>query len=378
MNQNVLTKRTTSVVLFFYLLIAFEFFYMASPFAVYFYTIYKPGLRFLNNLPGIAGLTGFFMPHIVESTKSLLLNSIKTIGIFIALIGFVVFAICAFQVYYSKLFKRGMVSGGLYKSIRHPQYTAFAVCGFGLLLIWPRYLTLMMYVTLLFAYFLLARMEEKECTSRFGQSYLTYKLKTYMFLPVNFKKLFPGKIHFDRKHKVLLLISLYLIIITSSLMVARQIKKIAIRKLYTIVQNNHQYLSVTRKSKSDIFKITSIVQSDSISNAMLNDKITTDSKVIGYILPADLFISEIPMDTPDSTSCHIYNNDYGNSVYKVIFTEVITRKNKKMKEKNYLIEGLNLKPLIEVWINISTGIILKRMELSLADLKYGNIPEPLF
>jgi hypothetical protein len=33
----------------FYLLIGFEFFYMVSPFAVYFYSVYGPGLTFINS-----------------------------------------------------------------------------------------------------------------------------------------------------------------------------------------------------------------------------------------------------------------------------------------------------------------------------------------
>tara|TARA_B100000780_G_C20695694_1_gene276656 strand:+ start:169 stop:510 length:342 start_codon:yes stop_codon:yes gene_type:complete len=32
----------------FYVLIAFEFFYMASPFTTYFYTVYRPGLDWLQ------------------------------------------------------------------------------------------------------------------------------------------------------------------------------------------------------------------------------------------------------------------------------------------------------------------------------------------
>ena len=38
-------RRTFWAVSAFYLLIAFEFFYMATPFALYFYSVYGPGLN---------------------------------------------------------------------------------------------------------------------------------------------------------------------------------------------------------------------------------------------------------------------------------------------------------------------------------------------
>jgi hypothetical protein len=41
-NDKSIAKKTYWPVLGIYLLIAFEFFYMASPFAIYFYSVYKP------------------------------------------------------------------------------------------------------------------------------------------------------------------------------------------------------------------------------------------------------------------------------------------------------------------------------------------------
>ena len=41
-----------------------------------------------------------------------------------------------------------------------------------------------MFVTMLFVYYLLAKAEERECEAKFGASYLEYKAKTAMFLPL--------------------------------------------------------------------------------------------------------------------------------------------------------------------------------------------------
>ena len=178
----------------FYLLIAFEFFYMASPFAVYFYGIYGPGLKFANNIRNFSFLTSTFLPHITAETSSLLLNSIKPIGAILAVTGFIFFCICATHVYYYKLAKKGAVTGGIYKYIRHPQYLSFAICSFGLLLLWPRFIVLIMFITMLFAYFLLARLEEQECIDKFGESYIEYMRGTNMFFPfikITGKKILP-------------------------------------------------------------------------------------------------------------------------------------------------------------------------------------------
>lgn len=114
-------KRTFWGVAIFYVLIAFEFFYMASPFAVYFYSVYRPALDFFNQSPGLAWLISFFLPHAVTETSSTILNLHNVIGGVLAVFGFLAFCIGACQVYYHKLAKKGVVTGGIYNFIRHPQ-----------------------------------------------------------------------------------------------------------------------------------------------------------------------------------------------------------------------------------------------------------------
>ena len=166
----------------FYVLIAFEFFYMASPFAAYFYAVYGPGMDGLE-ASGLAGWTlWFFLPHIVADTRSSLVNHAGAIGAALFLGGLVVFAIGAFRVYRAKLRGRGAVTGGLYAVIRHPQYAALIVASVGMLLVWPRFLVLFATATVVFAYVLLARAEESICLHRFSD-YAVYRERTGMFVP---------------------------------------------------------------------------------------------------------------------------------------------------------------------------------------------------
>ena len=182
-NQKKSVKRTFWTVAVFYLLTAFELVYMASPFAIYFYSVYGPGLNFISENQVLAWLSSFFMPHIVVETSSVLLNLHNVIGAVLAAAGFLTFCVGAGQVYYHKLARKGAVTGGIYNFIRHPQYVSLSICSFGLLLLWPRYIVLLTFVAMLFAYYFLAKAEESECEEKFGQSYIDYKNKTNMFLP---------------------------------------------------------------------------------------------------------------------------------------------------------------------------------------------------
>jgi hypothetical protein len=89
----------------------------------------------------------------------------------------------AFQVYSAKFRRKGVVTGILYRWIRHPQYLFLAIAGLGLLLFWPRFFILILYVSMLFVYYLLARHEEQRMLAKHGESYRAYMEHTAMFLP---------------------------------------------------------------------------------------------------------------------------------------------------------------------------------------------------
>jgi protein-S-isoprenylcysteine O-methyltransferase Ste14 len=166
----------------FYVLIGLEIVIMISPFAAYFYSIYGPLLNFLYDFKATAWLTGFFLPHAVVS-KNVLLNFPGGFGRFIFSLGIIAFLIGAVQIYSAKLRRKGMVSRVLYRWVRHPQYLFLAIAGFGLLLFWPRFLILVMYISMLFVYYLLACYEEQRMLAKHGDSYRTYMQNTAMFLP---------------------------------------------------------------------------------------------------------------------------------------------------------------------------------------------------
>lgn len=76
-----------------------------------------------------------------------------------------------------------LVTNGLYRLMRHPQYTGFFLFLFGSLVNWPTLPTLLMFPVLLWIYFRLARAEELEAESAFGEAYRDYRQRSGMFFP---------------------------------------------------------------------------------------------------------------------------------------------------------------------------------------------------
>ena len=105
------------------------------------------------------------------------------IGSWLTLIGMVLVFLGWRQIYRAE----GLVTTGLYRHVRHPQYTGFFFIITGWLLHWETTLTLIMYPILLVMYFLLARREEKDLAKKFGDEYRAYCKRTSMFFPLPWK-----------------------------------------------------------------------------------------------------------------------------------------------------------------------------------------------
>jgi len=95
-------------------------------------------------------------------------------------IGMVIIAIA-----WRKIFKGegGLVTDGIYKYIRHPQYLGIFLMMIGMLVQWPTIITLIMFPILLITYLRLAKREEKVMIEEFGEEYLAYMESTPAFIP---------------------------------------------------------------------------------------------------------------------------------------------------------------------------------------------------
>ncbi|MFH1788772.1 MAG: methyltransferase [Candidatus Altiarchaeota archaeon] len=99
-------------------------------------------------------------------------SAITVIGLSLIIAGWI-------KVYRSK---GAMVSDGVYKLMRHPQYTGILLVTLGWLIHWPTLLTLLIWPFLALTYLRLARAEEEYMVQKFPFEFEKYKKETPMFL----------------------------------------------------------------------------------------------------------------------------------------------------------------------------------------------------
>jgi protein-S-isoprenylcysteine O-methyltransferase Ste14 len=78
---------------------------------------------------------------------------------------------------------RGLVTTGIYRWMRHPQYTGIFLFTLGWILHWPSVVTLALWPVLIAAYCWLALFEEKQARAEFGTEWDAYAARTRRFIP---------------------------------------------------------------------------------------------------------------------------------------------------------------------------------------------------
>ena len=76
-----------------------------------------------------------------------------------------------------------LVSSGIFRYIRHPMYTSLLLLAWGAFCQRPTAPSIVIVVLTTIFLFLTARTDEKECLDYFGDTYQSYKEKTWAFVP---------------------------------------------------------------------------------------------------------------------------------------------------------------------------------------------------
>ena len=101
------------------------------------------------------------------------------VGTAISFIGLAIIAIGWSQIHRAK----GMVIKGIYRYMRHPQYTGILLFTFGWLVHWPSIVMLVLWPILIVMYAWLAKQEEKQALEEYGEDYIVYAKRTKRFIP---------------------------------------------------------------------------------------------------------------------------------------------------------------------------------------------------
>jgi methanethiol S-methyltransferase len=109
------------------------------------------------------------------------------IGTVLILIG-IALVILGWNVVYKRYWRKDegkgeLVTEGIYRYIRHPQYTGFMLITLGMLLDWATLPMLIMWPIMAVLYYRLAKKEEGYMLGQFGKQYAEYRQMTGMFLP---------------------------------------------------------------------------------------------------------------------------------------------------------------------------------------------------
>lgn len=146
--------------------------WMLLPFAGFLYGSVMH-IQLLSNSPYTAWLVHFVLPT----------HTLFPLGIILIVVGFSVFLVGAAQIYSAKIIKKGLVTTGIYRKFRHPQYLSLTLFGIGILLTWGRFITYIAFFIMMWLYYFLSKSEERKCRALFGKQYEVYRRNTWFLFP---------------------------------------------------------------------------------------------------------------------------------------------------------------------------------------------------
>jgi protein-S-isoprenylcysteine O-methyltransferase Ste14 len=330
-------------------------------------------LEFLNRIPYLSWLTSFFLPHFA-GTSSALVNSAMILGIVLTAIGVIGFLVGAVQVYSRKLRKQGPAVGGVYKYLRHPQYASLILAGIGMLLVWPRFLMVAFFITMLFAYHGLAWVEERECIRKYGQVYIDYQKQTPRFLPFHFPfsgiwetlpKVWPVRVAAG--------LLTYVIALALALLIASAIQSYTLRNLFTYQAHNAVYVSLPPTDRGTLQRLANKASADHRVLARLEAVPGKETRFINYVMPWEWSVSEIPMNGPRG---HNHPGDYDRRRFKVVYTRALLRTDVNVQGLDILRYTIRNEPVGEAWVDENGQVA--RVVGPPAKTVYGTVPVPIF
>ena len=388
-----------------YCLIGVEIIIMISPFAVYFYAVYGPILNFFGSSPYLSWTTEFFLPHMVFTHDPLIVG-ISYLQILLV-IGLLLFFLAAIPLYYGRFTGKGVVQFSFYKKIRHPQYLFLAISGLGLLLYWPRFIILIMYVTMLFVYFLLARNEEWRMKQEVPGAYEQYMENTSMFLPGE-----PG----GKIYQVLLgwlrpkwlgILVTYCFALVLSVSLAMGIRNYTVSKLQLMPAEVAAFVPVFPRPAEEVNELYQlVVTSEKFQKALAEGEDVN----MAYIFPGDFFLTAIVTDEnrrfsediiarfPEVLEWHEHKFDgglgrffrifhsffvtLGNTetnfdVERIVFVRVENEQGELLPADELFTLGARRRPVLIVDVDLFDEKVLAVLSTS-GEHKWGTMPMPSF
>jgi len=285
------------IIVFF--IMAFEVMIMISPFAFFFYSVFNPIFHWLDAYAATRWLIHFFLPHMILP-PTLTLKIIRISGSILFVVGSLVFIICALQVYLGKIFKWGIAEKGIYRFVRHPQYTSLGIWGIGMAILWPRFIVLVTLSIMFALYYFLAKDEERRMVRQYGDSYTDYMNKTGMFFPLIWKNQSTAyaPINPFNTKSVFVLLSLVAIVIGAGF----ACRYLTLNSLQLNSRENVTLVSIMPEDNKIDLSILNAIQSDKL------DFLNKQKDYLGYEMPVDYIMQGMIANT--GSEHHLYKQHH--------------------------------------------------------------------
>ena len=145
-----------------------------------------------------------------------------------------------------------------------------------------------------------------------------------------------------------------------------------INHLYSVYTDNSAVISVCQLSDEKITGIMEIIRSDSNAATIVSDPDET-THYVNYILPAEWFAAEIPMNGVKLRQGHLSPKDYDTNLFKVIITKVTIKCNNIIPTTNFLTNIYKKDPIAEIWINFSEQKVTQILDMP-ENIRYEGVP----
>jgi len=271
-----------------FFIMAFEVMIMISPFALFFYSVFNPIFHWLDVYPMTRWLTHFFLPHMILP-PTLLLKIIRISGSVLFVLGCVTFIVCALQVYLGKIFKWGIASRGIYRFVRHPQYSSLGIWGVGMAILWPRFIVLATLSIMFILYYFLAKDEERRMAGQYGEAYKGYMANTGMFFPLirRNKSTIPVSITPLNPRNILVLLSVVAAVIGTGFVC----RSVTLNSLQLKSKDNLTLVSIMPEDNEKEPTILNAIELNSL------DFLHKDKDYLGYEMPVDYIMQGMIANT---------------------------------------------------------------------------------
>jgi protein-S-isoprenylcysteine O-methyltransferase Ste14 len=282
-----------------FFIMAFEVMIMISPFAFFFYSVFNPIFHWLDAYSMTRWLTHFFLPHMVLP-PTLPLKFIRISGSVLFVLGCTTFIVCALQVYLGKIFKWGIANRGIYRFVRHPQYSSLGIWGAGMAILWPRFIVLATLSIMFILYYFLAKDEERRMVAQHGDSYREYMSNTGMFFPHigRGKSTVNVSIRpFNTKH-IFVLLSIVIIVIGTGF----ACRSVTLNSLQLKSKDNITLVSIMPEDNDKEPAILNAIQYGGI------EFLNKDNDYLGYEMPVDYIMQGMIANTGGES--HLYKQHH--------------------------------------------------------------------